>query len=157
MLTAADTPIRLRPAQPDDADAIGELVHELQREMGMPQALSQAQLQAMLGAPDSSILLAVVDGVVAGLLSYNVCQGLLHGGASFRIEDLIVGSTFRRRGISRTLLAEAELQALRLGCVELEVTTLEDNLSARDLYRSAGFVGGAILMEKDLPDQTGAE
>jgi GNAT superfamily N-acetyltransferase len=150
MLPAADRPIRVRHAQPGDAAPIGELVRELQREMGMPMAFPQAQLQRMLSAPDSGTLLAVVDDVVAGLLSYNVCQGLLHGGASFRIEELIVGSAFRRRGIGRALLAEAERQALRLGCVELEVTTLDDNLPAQDLYRSAGFVGGAILMEKDL-------
>jgi len=152
MQNHAASPIRLRPTQPNDAAAIADLVQELQREVGVATAFDETQLHSRLTSPDSGLLLAVAGGVVAGLLGYNVCQGLLHGGASFRIEELMVGGPFRRRGIGRALLTEAERLAKSLGCVELEVTTLEDNLPAQALYRSAGFAGGAILMEKDLLD-----
>lgn len=157
MQPTTDTPICVRPAQPGEAAAIGGLVQELQRELGLAPAFDETQAHRMLSSPDSGMLVAVAGGDVAGLLSYNVCQGLLHAGASFRIEDLIVAGPYRQRGIGRALIAEAEREAQRLGCVEIEVSTLDDNLPAQALYRLAGFAGGAILMEKELAGGPGNE
>lgn len=151
MQPPADTPIHVRPALPGDAVAIGDLVQELQRDLEMPQRFEASDVLGMLSSPSSGVLLAEVAGNVAGLLSYSVHPGFLHGGASFRIEDLIIGDRFRRQGCARALLAASEARARQLGCVELEVSALEDNLTAQELYRSMGYAGGAILMEKDIP------
>ena len=142
---------RTRPAAGDDIPTIQDLVSELQRELEIPQRFEAAQVLSMLTSPASGVLLAEVAGNVAGLLSYSVHPGFLHGGASFRIEDLIIGSGFRRQGCARALLAAGEERARQLGCVELEVSALEGNLAAQGLYRSMGYVGGAILMEKEVP------
>ena len=59
--------------------------------------------------------------------------------AAFYVDALATDERFRRRGVARALLAEAERQARarKLPCVALD-TTLE-NAEARALYASEGF------------------
>jgi len=59
--------------------------------------------------------------------------------AAFYIDALATDATYRRRGLARALLAEAERQARTRGLPAIALDTTLDNKPARSLYVSAGF------------------
>ncbi len=59
--------------------------------------------------------------------------------ACFYIDSLATAPEKRRRGVARTLLAEAERQATELGLRSVALDTWVDNKPARSLYVSSGF------------------
>lgn len=61
-------------------------------------------------------------------------------GSCFYVDSLATGSAFRRRGVARALLEEAERRAEELGLGYVALDTWTDNRAARSLYAGAGFV-----------------
>jgi ribosomal protein S18 acetylase RimI-like enzyme len=59
--------------------------------------------------------------------------------AAFYIDALATDAAYRRRGMARALLAEAEQQARARGLPSVALDTTLDNKPARSLYVSAGF------------------
>ena len=59
--------------------------------------------------------------------------------ACFYIDSLATQAEYRRRGVARALLAEAERQATGDGLRSVALDTWIDNKPARSLYVSAGF------------------
>ena len=62
------------------------------------------------------------------------------------VDALATAAAFRRRGVARALLAEAEREAVASGATHLALDTERHNDAARALYRSAGF---AEVAERD--------
>jgi ribosomal protein S18 acetylase RimI-like enzyme len=63
------------------------------------------------------------------------CKPLLN------VHDIIVDARFRGRGLSKRLLAKAEVIAVRLGCCKLTLEVLEGNVVAQAAYKACGFAG----------------
>ena len=59
--------------------------------------------------------------------------------AAFYIDALATDAAYRRRGLARALLAEAERQARARGLPAVALDTTLDNRPARSLYVNAGF------------------
>jgi len=59
---------------------------------------------------------------------------------AFYVDSLATAERFRRRGVARALLDDAERQAHEHGLRAVALDTWVDNRSARALYESAGFV-----------------
>jgi ribosomal protein S18 acetylase RimI-like enzyme len=66
------------------------------------------------------------------------------------ITDLVVREAFRRRGLGRALLREAERHARAAGATELRVGVLAANDSARRLYFRTGFAPYLETLTKRL-------
>ena len=56
------------------------------------------------------------------------------------IANVAVQPEFRRRGIARALMEEAQKEAIRRGAREIRLQVERENDAARDLYRSLGYV-----------------
>ena len=103
-------------------------------------------------------VMAFFGGNPAGLVisiegfSTFACKPLLN------IHDVIVSTEYRGRGIAKMMLGKVEEIALRSGCCKLTLEVLEGNVTARNLYESAGFepyqldskMGKALFFEKKL-------
>ncbi len=59
--------------------------------------------------------------------------------ASFYVDSLATAPPFRRRGVARALLEDAERQAREHGLHAVALDTWVDNRAARALYERAGF------------------
>jgi ribosomal protein S18 acetylase RimI-like enzyme len=68
---------------------------------------------------------------------------------SWYVDALAVRGDWRRRGVARTLLAEAEHQADRDGSSGVALDTGLANAPARALYESYGFVRGPLRRAPD--------
>ena len=97
-----------------------------------------AQLPGQYAAPRGALLLALVDGELAGCCALRPLDAVDYPNAC-EMKRLYVRQSFRRLGLGRQL-AEAMLDCARLAaydCVLLD--TLDEMESARVLYQDLGF------------------
>ena len=128
----------IRTAGPDDLDEILALVRELAEyeRLAHEVTFDPAEFGANVFGEDAvaGVLLAEVDGRVAGLALWFPTFSTFLGKAGIWLEDLYVRPEFRGNGIGRDLLHH--LRSMTDGRVEWNV--LDWNESAIGFYRSLG-------------------
>lgn len=145
---SAHMDLSIRTAQSQDDLAIANLIAELAASTGETTPITAGYVRQYLEFPGSSILVAIVDKQVVGLISYSLRPNLFHAGNSCTIEELIVAQPFRSQGIGGALLEELLRQLSGQDCFEVSVTTMPDNHGAITFYRSHGLTDEAIYLEK---------
>jgi ribosomal-protein-alanine acetyltransferase len=126
--------VTLRPGRIADLDALVALER---RFFTSDHQISPRSFRRFLVSPKSTLIVAGVDGSVAGcvLVNYRKGSGLA------RLYTIAVDPNFRRRGIARRLLAAAEQDAKRRGCSVMRLEVREDDAGAIALYESSGYRG----------------
>ncbi|MBY0454263.1 MAG: GNAT family N-acetyltransferase [Burkholderiaceae bacterium] len=140
-----DTPLitLLPPANAQELDILRGLFREYADRLGLDLGFQNfdaelAQLPGDYAPPRGQLLLARVDGAVAGCCALRPLDSADYPNAS-EMKRLYVRSAFRGLGLGRQL-AEAILDAARqagYACVLLD--TLDEMESARALYADLGF------------------
>jgi len=133
----------ITPSRPAEWDAIRAIFREYALTLGVDLCFQnfEAEVDDLPGdyaEPRGALLLALVDGQVAGCCALRALDNVDYPNAS-EMKRLFVRSAFRGLGLGRQL-AEAVLDAARLagyGCVLLD--TLNDMEAARALYEDLGF------------------
>ena len=127
----------IRPADTDDVAALVSLFEE----WGHP--LSSADVRAVIaewGATvRSEVLVADVDGEVAGMVAVSSGPRFAGPGRYGHLSGLAVAASHRRRGVGTSLLKAAESYAFGWGCDRLELTSSRSRQAAHDFYRSHGY------------------
>ena len=138
-------PVTIRSAALSDAPRIAELLTEL----GYPADADTVRKRLTYWLPDqaSRVLVADLDGRVAGCISLHAIPYLERTGRWLRIESLVVEADCRLGGAGRALVDAAELLARQWGCVLIEVTSKRSRTDAHAFYRRLGFT--------DVCDQAG--
>jgi len=126
----------IRDAQPDDAEAVARLLGEL----GYPATAStvQARLER-LGIVGDRVLVAEVDGEVAGLAHLQVTPAIEYDRSVAKIGALVVAEAHRRAGIGRSLVEAVEAEARARNCVLVFLTTSERRDDAHAFYEQVGL------------------
>ena len=138
--------IRIRAAEPGDAQALVALAAEVGREQGAWLLTTEAwrsstdekrYLRAVRRHADAAVFAVEDDGVIVGRLSL---ARDVHP-ASHHVADLglMVGLSHRRLGIGRALLEQAVDWARSTGVTKLELHVFPWNEPAIALYTSFGF------------------
>ena len=137
--------IRLQaPDSPALIDATRELFAEYARALGIDLCFQHfdAELAALPGeyaAPNGGLLLAFVDGDLAGCGAFRPLPDADIANAC-EMKRLYVRRAFRRFGLGR-LLAQALIDgATQSGYSAMLLDTLDDMEAARGLYETLGFV-----------------
>lgn len=133
----------ITPDTPGQLAATRQIFAEYAEQLGIDLCFQnfEAELAALPGefcAPTGALLLALVDGEIAGCCALRVLDSVDYPNAA-EMKRLYVRKAFRRFGLGRQL-AEAALDAARMAgyhCVLLD--TLNDMESARALYADLGF------------------
>ena len=102
-----------------------------------PRTFTVEALEAIVQSGNSHLLLAEVDGVVAGMLT--LCDYLAPTGRKMWIEDVVVDEAMRGRSIGRMLVEHAIAFANGFGKGTLMLTSRPSRIVANTLYRSCGF------------------
>jgi GNAT superfamily N-acetyltransferase len=145
-------------------EPVREILREYARSLDVDLCFQnfEAELAALPGeyaSPSGQLLLAYVDGALAGCGGLRALPDVDYANAC-EMKRLYVRPAFRRFGLGRAL-AEALLdEARRAGYSVMLLDTLDDMESARELYASLGFeevapyyfnpIAGAHYLKSDL-------
>lgn len=134
---------RVRDARAEDAGALYELACELARAVGdvePPQGAVRERLLELLEEPRARVFVAELGCGVVGAASTWVKPDLAHGDRVVEVPMLVVSQGYRRRGFGRLLIEAVKELALASGASLIELVATKDNRSARNFYRTMGFV-----------------
>jgi len=148
------TEVLIREAKESDLLTIGKLTLELIEAMGSTEGIDikliAENCRNLLSEVNSHILVAEIEGMVAGFVNFTTRKTILHRGLSGLIDELIVAKSYRGKGIGKQLLSSAIKKSRQLGCCEVEVSTEKTNIKAREFYRQYGFTERGVFLEIDL-------
>lgn len=150
--------IGIRRATSADAADIARLLPQLGYRATASEVLSRLGYWA--ADPCSLVIVADLDGAVAGVAAVHAIPLLHRTGLRGRLVTLVVDEACRRLGIARRLIAAAEEEARLLGCVEMEITSARDRTAAHACYAAAGYAdacGRAARYLKTLAGVTPAQ
>lgn len=112
-------------------------------------------LVSRIGEPDALVLVAQVEGEVAGY-----CYAELEGtdfmslrGPAGMIYDLLVDPAQRGRGLGRRLLEAMRAALVERGAKQVVLSTAERNTAAQKLFAAAGFRRTMVEMTWDAPER----
>jgi GNAT superfamily N-acetyltransferase len=134
--------IKIRPAEPADAQLIFSLIVELaeyerarENVIGSPALLTRA-----LFGPDPSAeaLIAELEGDPVGFAIFYRSFSTWESRPGIWLEDLYVPPEHRRSGVGAALLARVAEIAVERGCARLEWAALDWNTPALDFYEKLG-------------------
>jgi putative acetyltransferase len=131
------------PGTPAQLEAARLIIEEYVQQLGIDLAFQgvDSELASLPGdyaAPQGALLLALVDGELAGCCALRPLDAVDYPNAC-EMKRLYVRKAFRRFGLGRQL-AEAMMDTARVaGYHHLLLDTLSDMESARALYEELGF------------------
>lgn len=145
----------IRTATPEQMDAVRAIFLEYANSLGVDLCFQNfeaelAQLPGDYGAPRGSLLLALVDGQVAGCCALRPLDEVDVPNAS-EMKRLYVRPAYRGLGLGRQLAQAILDDALRLGYDSVLLDTLDDMEAARALYEDLGFEEIAPYYHNPLP------
>ena len=113
--------------------------------------------QAIDQDPAQLLLVAEVDGRVAGTLQLSFIPGLSRRGAlRAQIESVRVAPTMRGRGLGEALFTWSIAEARRRGCALVQLSTDKTRTDAHRFYDRLGFTASHEGLKLDLTDGNGS-
>jgi ribosomal protein S18 acetylase RimI-like enzyme len=139
-------PLSFRRAAPADLPEMVRLLADdflgAQRELYSEPVLPgyAAAFTAIDADPNELLLVADLDGAVAGLLQVSFLRHLTYkGGLRAHIEGVRTRSDLRGRGIGKALMLHALEKAKERGCYMVQLTTDKRRPDAIRFYEALGF------------------
>jgi len=137
------TSMHVRPFHPADAEAVVALWERC--ELTRPWNDPHKDIQRKLTVRADLFLVGEVEGAIIG----TVMAG--YEGHRGWINYLGVDPAFRRRGLGRVLMQEAERHLREAGCPKINLQVRSANTDAINFYRSIGFaVDDVVSLGKRL-------
>ena len=137
----------IRPATPDDASALAELIAEFNGPQGDAQETA-ARLRACDGLEVA--LIAWTASVAVGFACLRVTPAIGSREPHALLTELYVRAAYRRRGIAGALVREAEALAIRHSADALYLFTGRQNVGAQAFYERQGYETPSITYQKPL-------
>jgi GNAT superfamily N-acetyltransferase len=134
--------IECREASREDLPAILALHAEPDMYDGEQLSLQQAQqlFDRMAAYPHNRLYLAELDGVAVGTFALLVMDSLGHAGAPVAVvEDVVVATDARRRGVGKAMMQFAMQLSAQKGCYKLMLSSHLGRTEAHVFYDGLGF------------------
>jgi putative acetyltransferase len=133
----------VEPATVPLLDATRELFREYAAQLGVDLCFQnfEAELASLPGdyaAPQGALLLATIDGEMAGCGALRALPDVDYANAC-EMKRVFVRPAFRRFGLGRLLVRALMDRGIQAGYSNLLLDTLDDMEAARGLYASLGF------------------
>jgi GNAT superfamily N-acetyltransferase len=134
----------VRPATPDDIDALATLTEEMNRYYGAtdvePLDIRRQQIrEALFGdVPAAYAVLATDAGAAVGFATYSFLWPAVGLTRSLYLKELYITPTRHRSGVGRQIMESLFELARQYDCSRLEWTTDQDNPGAQAFYETFG-------------------
>ncbi|HEX6841094.1 MAG TPA: GNAT family N-acetyltransferase [Stellaceae bacterium] len=140
--------IRIRPATPEDAAAVAQLLKELGYPVGADTAAERVRRLQATGC--DPVYVAVDHERLLGLVALHWAPMLHLGKPAARITALVVSAEARRHKIGHVLIDHAVAAARQAGCERVELTSANDRAEAHAFYRAQGFEQSSLRFHRLL-------
>jgi ribosomal protein S18 acetylase RimI-like enzyme len=130
----------VRCATADDAEAVGRLLDDFNREFDEPTPGAETlaeRVRALLAGGDTVVLVSGAGPDGLAVLRFRL--SIWTEGLECYLAELYVVPERRGRGLGRALMEEAMEVARARGADYMDLGTSEDDVAARALYESLGF------------------
>ena len=139
---------KVREAKVEDAAQICGLARELAETVGDSPSAEEAiraRLEELLGEPRARVLVAENEAGIVGGVSFWIKPDLTHGDTVVEVPMLVVAESHRRAGVGKLLMEEVRNVASDNDASQIELVATRANLTAREFYRSLGFVEADVV------------
>jgi GNAT superfamily N-acetyltransferase len=153
--------IKAREATTRDAAGIHRLARELAETVGdepPTEEAVRARLEELLDEPRARVLVAENEAGIVGGVSFWIKPDLAHGDTVVEVPMLVVAEDHRRAGVGKLLMEEVRNVASDNDASQIELVATRANVTAREFYRSLGFVETDVVSlefvgsQEDPPD-----
>ena len=130
-----------------------ELLFALEADFSFDETKARRGLEMMLeNAEIRTVLVAEIDGKVAGMCSAQLLVSTAMGAHSAWIEDVVLKPEFRGRGLMAQLLGELEKWAVSRGAARLQLLCDAQNAPALAFYEKQDFQLTQLVCFHKLPE-----
>jgi ribosomal protein S18 acetylase RimI-like enzyme len=133
--------MEVRIATSDDAEAIGQLLHDFNTEYNDvtpgPARLAE-RIRRLLAGGDTAVVLGGAGPDGLAVLRFRA--SIWSDGLECYLAELYVKPALRGRGLGRAIMEKAMETARTRGADWMDLGTSEDDVAARSLYESLGFI-----------------
>ncbi len=137
--------VEVRPATAADEEPLLRLDRAAWTTYSSPGPLARGEAFFDETTKAEDVLVAVVDGEVAGYLRLKKASRFASSDHVLTINGVAVDPAKQRRGVGRALIDAAATEARRRGARRLTLRVFSPNTPARALYESAGFEVEGVL------------
>ncbi len=157
----SNSKINARDATTEDAGGIHSLARELAETVGdepPTEEAIRARLEELLDEPRARVLVAENEAGIVGGVNLWIKPDLAHGDTVIEVPMLVVAEAHRRAGVGKLLMEEVRNIASDNGASQIELIATSANVTAREFYRSLGFVEANVVSlefvgsQEDPPD-----
>jgi ribosomal protein S18 acetylase RimI-like enzyme len=139
---------KVREANVEDAAEICGLARELAETVGdepPTEKATRARLEELLDESRVRVLVAEDEAGIVGGVSFWIKPDLAHGDTVVEVPMLVVAEDHRRTGVGKLLMEEVRNVASDNGASQIELVATQSNVTAREFYRSLGFVESDVV------------
>jgi ribosomal protein S18 acetylase RimI-like enzyme len=143
--------VAIRPARQQDLEQLVELLRLLfsvEEDFGIDSGKQYQGLALMLNNDRGQVLAAEVDGRVVGMVTGQLVVSTAEGGPSVLVEDMVVASGQRGRGVGRALLTALTHWARQQGATRMQLLADVNNQPALGYYRHLGWQDTALVCRR---------
>jgi ribosomal protein S18 acetylase RimI-like enzyme len=140
--------IKAREATTRDAAGIHRLARELAETVGDEPPMEEAvrtRLEELLDESRAGVFVAETEAGIVGGVSFWIKPDLAHGDTVVEVPMLVVAEDYRRAGVGKVLMEEVRNVASDNGASQIELVATRANVTAREFYRSLGFVEADVV------------
>jgi GNAT superfamily N-acetyltransferase len=127
---------------------------KLLAQLGYPLSVEEARRRAdaVFSTPDHALLVAAAEGRIVGLL-HVFARPAIENPREAVVQAIVVDQAFRRAGIGRTLMAEAERWGNEHGCHSVVLSSNIARAPAHAFYAALGYrvAATSLVLRKGLP------
>jgi ribosomal protein S18 acetylase RimI-like enzyme len=134
--------VTVRPAEKRDIPQLCDLLAQLfaiETDFVIDPSRQARGLSALIDSDQALVLSACHGDQLIGMVTLQTLISTAEGGRVGLVEDLVVASGYRGRGIGRLLLKELEARARTLGLMRLQLLADLTNTDALDFYRAMNW------------------
>lgn len=138
----------VRRAGPEDAAAIGRMLHDLNAEFDEPAPSPDVLAERVLELQSRRNFVVLLAGTGPdGLVVLRFRPSIWTAAQECHVAELYVRPARRRDGLGRALMLEALSVARAKGADRIDLGTGDDDVGARALYESLGFSNRAGIAD----------
>lgn len=144
-----DTPLHIRRCRRTDFIDVMRLLGSDDAPAAVPEKRTLRRFRGIVNDLGVDLYLALVDDELAGLVHVTYARQLADGPRA-DIGRLVVGPSFRRKGVGTALIELARQRAIRRGCVMLSCSVPKGNNDAGAFLEKAGLSPDGSIFVQEL-------